>query len=573
MKKMINSNFTEKDEEKFVIKIDFEILKIYSFIDDSEINLINKLQMAREKNAIEGIKNDLFGLTEFIRVNILAIKRILQRHDKFTGFILIDKYKNGLKEKSNQITKISDLLHEHNENDEKQLLSDDCNYFLSKFLIPSENLVKIKLEILNKFTKVETENSVVSTIYLDNSSFSLYSSFVEKKDKSFFIYLRWFGNKNDLIDFELKNNICNQTECKVEVKRLRIPKNLVLSFLNGNDIFNQITEISTKDDHYSGSEHAEEPREDSDNGLTASLRSIYDEMQAKIKKYRLRPTVRTFYRRSIFVSNEYPDFLINLDTNVVMIRECSNVETDSFPLKSWGRSDVGYDWPFRNLSPNEIERFSSSVLTISNEQKVKISINFNEWLEKLLSSSKIEKIECFSKFVHGCSALYPKLKMEKSIKNDITDDLKYLNSKDVVNRSSYDSCTGESDVFYNFSPVIDENKQVIIPVRIEPKVFFANERTFLSWVQFSIFLGGVGTAMIGLGNTHAYLIGVMLIAVAAIFSFYALYLFHFRAARIRIKDPGPYEDLMGPSILTGIFIIVMLLAFIFKFPLKKGGLK
>ncbi len=37
---------------------------------------------------------------------------------------------------------------------------------------------------------------------------------------------------------------------------------------------------------------------------------------------------------------------------------------------------------------------------------------------------------------------------------------------------------GSSDVAQ-----VNRNKRIVLPVRIEPKVFFANERTFLSWLH------------------------------------------------------------------------------------------
>ena len=36
------------------------------------------------------------------------------------------------------------------------------------------------------------------------------------------------------------------------------------------------------------------------------------------------------------------------------------------------------------------------------------------------------------------------------------------------------------------------------PVKVEPKVFFANERTFLSWMHMSVLTGSIGAAMLGL---------------------------------------------------------------------------
>ena len=107
------------------------------------------------------------------------------------------------------------------------------------------------------------------------------------------------------------------------------------------------------------------------------------------------------------------------------------------------------------------------------------------------------------------------------------------------------------------------NKRIAIPVRVEPKVFFANERTFLSWLHFSIFLGGISTALVGLGHKTAKLSGYLFTFVSIIFSFYALYMYRWRAKKIRERDPGPYDDLIGPSILVVVFLTAMVVNLIF----------
>jgi uncharacterized membrane protein YidH (DUF202 family) len=118
------------------------------------------------------------------------------------------------------------------------------------------------------------------------------------------------------------------------------------------------------------------------------------------------------------------------------------------------------------------------------------------------------------------------------------------------------------------SPLNMEGRQISIPVRVEPKVFFANERTFLSWVQFAIFLGGIGTAMIGLGDTRASYCGFLLVIVACVFAGYSLRLFYWRANRIRERDPGPYDDKYGPAILVSMFLIAIIFSCIFKLPIR-----
>ena len=43
-------------------------------------------------------------------------------------------------------------------------------------------------------------------------------------------------------------------------------------------------------------------------------------------------------------------------------------------------------------------------------------------------------------------------------------------------------------------------KRIALPVRIEPKVSFANERTFLSWLHFTVVLGGLAVGLLNFGD-------------------------------------------------------------------------
>jgi hypothetical protein len=46
-----------------------------------------------------------------------------------------------------------------------------------------------------------------------------------------------------------------------------------------------------------------------------------------------------------------------------------------------------------------------------------------------------------------------------------------------------------------------QNQQrIALPVRVEPKVFFANERTFLSWLHFAVVLGGLAVGLLNFGD-------------------------------------------------------------------------
>jgi len=105
------------------------------------------------------------------------------------------------------------------------------------------------------------------------------------------------------------------------------------------------------------------------------------------------------------------------------------------------------------------------------------------------------------------------------------------------------------------------------PVKIEPKVFFANERTFLAWMHLSVILAGASIAILAFAqdqNPYSQLYGVLMLPVAIAFIVYSMYQYARRANMIRHRHPGPYEDTTGPAVL-GIMLMVSILA---QFALK-----
>jgi uncharacterized membrane protein YidH (DUF202 family) len=110
------------------------------------------------------------------------------------------------------------------------------------------------------------------------------------------------------------------------------------------------------------------------------------------------------------------------------------------------------------------------------------------------------------------------------------------------------------------------------PIKIEPKVFFANERTFLAWLHLSVILAGASIAILAFADDSAgpfaQLYGVVLLPVAISFIIYAMYQYNRRATMIRHRHPGPYEDTVGPTVL-GIMLMVSITA---QFALKMYAL-
>ncbi|KNE63919.1 hypothetical protein AMAG_08978 [Allomyces macrogynus ATCC 38327] len=93
-------------------------------------------------------------------------------------------------------------------------------------------------------------------------------------------------------------------------------------------------------------------------------------------------------------------------------------------------------------------------------------------------------------------------------------------------------------------------------IRVEPKVFFANERTFLSWLNFSVTLGALAVGLLNFGSDAVGRVsGVLFTVIAMAIMLYALYLYLWRAHMIRKRDAGPYDTRIAP-----VFIVIALFA-------------
>lgn len=74
------------------------------------------------------------------------------------------------------------------------------------------------------------------------------------------------------------------------------------------------------------------------------------------------------------------------------------------------------------------------------------------------------------------------------------------------------------------------------PVKVEPKVFFANERTFLAWMHLSVMLAGASIAILAFAeeqNPFSQIYGVILLPVAIAFIVYSMYQCKFNNNNVR----------------------------------------
>ncbi|ORZ09886.1 hypothetical protein BCR42DRAFT_292341, partial [Absidia repens] len=95
--------------------------------------------------------------------------------------------------------------------------------------------------------------------------------------------------------------------------------------------------------------------------------------------------------------------------------------------------------------------------------------------------------------------------------------------------------------------------------RIEPKIFFANERTFIHWLYFAALLLTTALTLLNFGDHTTRISGGVFFGIAFGFSLYAFYRYRWRAHRIINRPNERYDDLYGPIglciLLVGALIV------------------
>ena len=117
-----------------------------------------------------------------------------------------------------------------------------------------------------------------------------------------------------------------------------------------------------------------------------------------------------------------------------------------------------------------------------------------------------------------------------------------------------------------------KGKRIHVPVRVEPKVHFAAERTFLSWLEFSILIGAMAGTLLNFGGEAAVSAAVGFTVVAALSILYSLGLYLWRVEMIKARRAVKYHDSWGPSVLCVGLLAATLANFVLVVK-ERGGLE
>lgn len=121
-------------------------------------------------------------------------------------------------------------------------------------------------------------------------------------------------------------------------------------------------------------------------------------------------------------------------------------------------------------------------------------------------------------------------------------------------------------------PGVKVPKKVVTPLRVEPKVFFANERTYFSWMSFGTLLATFSIALFNAGDAVGKVSGVVYTLVSLSTLLYGMGLYYRRRELIRQRAAGPYDDMVGPTVICFALLFAVGLNAYLKFTVKSPSL-
>lgn len=121
-----------------------------------------------------------------------------------------------------------------------------------------------------------------------------------------------------------------------------------------------------------------------------------------------------------------------------------------------------------------------------------------------------------------------------------------------------------ADSLSNFSFLLG----IHVPVRVEPKVYFATERTFLSWLEISVLLATISAVLLNRGQDEVAFWSAWAFTILACLSLtYSFMLYTWRVDKIRKRRDVKhvYYETWGPTIVCLGLLVSVIINFSMKF--------
>jgi len=559
------------------------------------------------KEQLDSIGNEFLSLEKFVNLNFTGFRKILKKHDKNLPNPAMGFYMGRLHQQAwvrgdysdiiVTISRLHSIIRGDNHLEAEQTATQDFLRKTTKYWIRNEFVTAVKYIVSQRLPvflfgsssdqSTVSDAQLVNSVYLDNSQLELYHGRLDKSPGAIAIRLRWYGTgEPELVFVERKTHRDSWTgDVSVKERFIIKPKEVPL-LLNGQFPVEKKTQEMRKKGTYT-----EQEIED--------WLSLVTEITQAINFKQLVPTMRSQYMRTAFQIANDATVRVSLDTNLCMIYERDAGVEEGL---RWYRD------PNVKVPSNEITRFPHAVLEVKLE--VAEGNTAPQWVEDLIRSDMVCEVHKFSKFIHGCAVLmpdevqavpywvddptlrasievsggkvlldadegrvdankqYPQLLPHGPLATDRrrptprrwkTDEPSTAHglspgvaapgpSDGAVYECYYDQCWNA-----NFPDV------QTVTQKVEPKLHFANERTYIHWLHMAVHIAGLATAVLAFSpsDSLAEVYAMLMLPLALVFVFYALFTFHWRDTKISTRQAVRWDDPYGP-VIVGVSVILCL---------------
>jgi uncharacterized membrane protein YidH (DUF202 family) len=334
---------------------------------------------------------------------------------------------------------------------------------------------------------------------------------------------------------------------------------------------------------------------------------MFTEVQQRIIKERLKPCLQTRYYRAAFQMDDDDSVRLSLDTNLMMLQE-SGVDMS----KAWRRQENSY-------LEDDVHRFPFAVLEVKLHNN--LLNNPPPWINELMEGGMLIRVDKFSKYGHGVAVLYNDkvktlpywldqqfskqiseggrgdadrhldehivnspvrapvaIEMHSTTHNSAVPPVGYVRPRQPTrslfdeaastaapaSRQTRNNANREREDGGWCGPLLRRVRgkpgpQIESRIRIEPKTYFANERTYMQWFMTAIVLGGIGVTYIVSPNPLSRTLGRIMLPIAIALACYSLLVFHWRIFMLLRRQPSAsYGDRCGPTGLSLAFLAVII---------------
>jgi SPX domain protein involved in polyphosphate accumulation len=540
LKNIINDIASKRplSEKLFTNTLEKEWSKYLEFVRSKIDEITSQSTENLEKESIV----EILEVNRFVTQNQEMFQKVIKKHDKVSSYKFMPSWQWKIKYDPTKklfgiIKKISEQYCPKENLDEPKLDADNFTRKSIKYWVKKENTIPLILKIIKHLPIFVWDEEIndyiyqkIQSVYFDNEECGVFHERVDKLNESKLIRLRWYQDSLDTIFVERKVHYDDWTMKQSSKDRFRIENYNVMSFLKGDIEINE---------------------------------ELANEIQQIILTKNLYPKIRTAYKRIAFQLPHTNDVRISLDIDLRMIRE-------KVSYLQWHTEED-------NILTDDLYMFPHQILEV--KLVGKNIENPPDWIRDILESGLVIEQPFFSKFIHASYIFYShkcnkvpiwfetdKEYFEKSLikysggkRMDVAIDIPDSNNNSVNNsplqvvprRRNWLICC----------PSKEKKNKVSVPMKIEPKTFFANERTFLQWFNAAAFLASVGMALLGMGEMP---MGIIMMTIAGGVICYANYIYRRRGIGLVKRIDVGYHDQYGPYILSIVMGIGLIASIILK---------